>query len=90
MCNLYKVVIEGPKINIVEKIKKTRGEDEKIVRVVEEIKKVRIKAVREEEWQLEGDLILKERKMYVPKDKELRVEIIQLYHDILMVRHRGK
>ena len=90
MCNLYKVVIEGPKINIVEKIKKTRGEDEKIVRVVEEMKKVRIKVVREEEWQLEGDLILKEGKMYIPKDKELRVEIIQLHHDVPMVRHRRK
>ena len=90
LCNLYKVVIKEPKINIVENIKKARGEDEKIVRVVEEMKKVRIKAVREEEWQLEGDLILKEGKMYVPKDKELRVEIIQLHHDVPMVRHGRK
>jgi len=32
--------------------------------------------LRGEEWQLEEDLVLKEGKMYVPKDKELRVEII--------------
>jgi len=35
-------------------------------------------------------LILKEKKVYIPKDKKLRVEIIQLYHNILVARHRGK
>jgi len=67
-----------------------RGKDKEVVRVVEEIKKVGIKAVRGEEWQLEGDLILKKRKVYVPKDEELRIEIIWLHHDILVAGHRGK
>jgi len=49
LCNLYKVVIEGPEVNIVEKIKKARGKDEEVVRVVEEMKKARIKVVRGEE-----------------------------------------
>ena len=43
MCNLHEVVIEGPEVKIVEKIKKARGKDEEIVRVVEEIKKVGVK-----------------------------------------------
>ncbi len=30
----------------------------------------------ESEWQIEGDLVLKKRKVYVLKDEELRVEII--------------
>ena len=60
------------------------------MRVVEEIKKVGIKAVREEEWQLEGDLILKKGKMYVSKDEELRVEIIQLHYDIPVAGHGVK
>ena len=34
LCSLYKVVIEGPEVNIVEKIKKARGKDKEIVRVV--------------------------------------------------------
>ena len=34
--------------------------------------------------------MLKEGKIYVPKDKELRVEIIQLYHDVLMAEHGGR
>ena len=61
-----------------------------MVRVVEEIKKVGVKVVREEEWQIEGDLVLKEGKVYVLKNEELRVEIIQLHHDILVVGHEGK
>jgi len=39
---------------------------------------------------MERDLILKEGKVYVLKDEELRVEIIQLYHDILVVEHGGR
>ena len=44
--------------------------------------------LRDEEWQEKDGLILRNRKMYVPKDKKLRVEIIQLYHDILVGEHR--
>jgi len=88
--NLYEVVIEGPEVDTVEKIKRARGKDKEVVRVVEEMKKVEIKAVRGEEWQLEGDLILKERKMYVPKDEELRVEIIQLYYNVPVARYGVK
>jgi len=34
--------------------------------------------------------MLKEKKVYVPKDKELRLEVIQLYHDILVAKYGGK
>ena len=50
LCSMQEVVIEGPKIDIVEKIKKARSKDKEVVRVVEKIKKVGIKAIREEEW----------------------------------------
>ena len=39
---------------------------------------------------MEGDLVLKEEKVYVPKKEELRTEIIQLYHNTLVAGHRGK
>ena len=39
---------------------------------------------------MEGELVLKERKVYVPKDEELRTEIIQLHHDVPMAGHGGK
>ena len=40
------------------------------------MKKVEVKKLRGEEWQIEGDLILKEGKVYIPKNKVLRMEII--------------
>jgi len=33
---------------------------------------------------------LKEGKIYVPKDEELRIDIIQLYHDIPAVEYGGR
>ena len=41
--SMYEVVIEGPEVDIVEKIKKARSKDEDIVRVVEEMKKAGVK-----------------------------------------------
>jgi len=40
------------------------------------MKKAKAKVLRDNEWQIEGDLVLKERKAYILKDKELKVEII--------------
>ena len=61
---------------MLEKIKKARSKNKDVVRVVEEMKKVKIKELRGNEWKIEGELVLKEGKMYVPKDKELRAEMI--------------
>ena len=87
--NLYEVVVEESEVDILEKIK-TRDKDKEVVRVVEEMKKVGIKVVRGEEWQLERDLVLKKEKVYIPKDKKLRVEIIQLHYNVLVAKHEGK
>jgi len=32
------------------------------------MKNARVKELRGDEWQLEGDLVLKEGKIYIPKD----------------------
>ena len=90
VCRLEEVIIEGLEVKVVEKIKKAGGKDKEVVRIVEEMKKVKVKELWGNEWQIEGDLVLKEGKVYVPKDKELRVEIIQLHHDILAAGHRGR
>jgi len=42
---MQEVVIEGPKVDIVEKIKKARSKDEEVIRIVEKIKKVGVKIV---------------------------------------------
>ena len=90
ICSIYEVVIEGPKVNIVEKIKKARSKDEDVVRVVEEMKKAGVKELRGNKWKIEDNLVLKEEKIYVPKDEELRVEIIWLHHDVPAAGHGGR
>ena len=55
--------------------------------MVEEMKKAKIKELRENEWKIEGELVLKKGKVYIPKDEELRAEVIQLHHDILAAGH---
>ena len=57
-------------------IKKTREKYEEVVKVVKEIKKVGVKILREDEWEIERDLILKEEKIYVPKNEKLKLEVI--------------
>ena len=52
------------------------------------MKKTGVKVLRNDEWQIEDKLVLKERKVYVSKDESLRLEIIWLYYDILIAEHR--
>ena len=76
LCSLQKVVTEELEVDIVEKIKKVRDKDKEIVRVVKEIKKTEVKILQGDKQQLEGELVLKEEKIYVPNNEKLRVEII--------------
>jgi len=54
------------------------------------MKKVGVKELRGNESQIKEDLVLKEGKVYIPKDEELRVEIVRLHYDILVVGHGGR
>ena len=73
--------------DIIEKIKKSEAKNNEVIKAVEEMKKAGVKVLRNEEWQIEDDLVLKEEKAYVLKNNKLRLEIIWLYHDIPIARH---
>ena len=88
--SLQKVVIEGLEVDMLEKIKKARSRDEDIVRIVEEMKKAKVKELQGNEWQIERKLVLKEGKVYIPKDKELRTKVIQLHYDVLAAGYGGR
>jgi len=83
-------LVEGSEEDIVKKIKKARNKDEEVIKVVKEIKKAGVKTLRDEEWEIEEELVLKEGRVYVPKDEKLRVEIIQLHHDTPIAGHGGQ
>ena len=72
-----------------ERIKKVQEGDEKIVKAVEELKRAGIKALKDEEWEVEDGIVLKEGRIYIPEG-DLRREIIQLYHNTPIEGHRGR
>ena len=82
-------LVEGPEKEIVKRIKEARDKDEEVIKVVEEMK-AGVKMLRDEEWQIEKELVLKEGKVYVPKNEKLRVEIIWLHHDMPIAEHGGQ
>jgi len=43
---MMEVVVEGPEAELTEKIKRTRGKDKEVVKVVEEIKKTEVRNLR--------------------------------------------
>jgi len=75
--------------NLRERIRKAQEGDEKIVKAVEELKRAGIKALKDEEWEIDDRIVLKEGRIYVPEG-DLRREIIQLYHDTPVGGHRGR
>jgi len=52
------------------------------------MKKARVKVMRNKERQIKEELVLKEEKMYIPKNEKLRIEIIQLHYNILVAGHK--
>jgi len=82
-------LIEEPEEDIVKKIKEARDKDKEVIKAVEEMKKAGVKTLRDEEWQIEEKLVLKEGRVYIPKNEKLRVEIIWLHHNMLIAEHGG-
>ena len=75
--------------NLKERIRKAQEGDEKIIKAVEELKKAGIKTLRDEEWEVEDGIVMKEGRIYV-LEEDLRREIIQLHHDTLVGGHRER
>ena len=81
------IVIEG--VDILDRIRKSKAVNNKIVKVAEEMKKTNVKVLRDKKWREEDGLILKDGKVYVLKNKELRAEVIWLHHNTLVGGHGG-
>jgi len=80
MVQVLEVVIDG--VDILDKIRKSEAKDDEVVKVVEKMKRAGVKVLRDEEWQEYEGLMLKEEKVYMPKDKKLRAEVIRLHYDM--------
>jgi len=75
--------------NLRERIKRAQKGDEEIVKAVKELKRAGIKALKDEEWEIEDGIVLKEERIYVPEG-DLRREIIQLHYDTPVGGHGGR
>jgi len=82
------IIVDG--IDLLKEVRKSKVKDDKVVKAVEEMKQARVKMLRNEEWREEDGIMYKEGKVYVPKDKKLRAEIIRLHHDTLIGGHGGQ
>ena len=51
------------------------------------MKQTEVKMLRDKEQREENGLMLRDRKVYIPKNEKLRAEIIQLHYDIPVGRH---
>jgi len=75
--------------NLRERIKRAQEGDERVVKAVEELKKAGVKTLRDEEWEIEDGVVLKEGRIYMPEG-ELKGEVIQLHHDTPVGGHGGR
>jgi len=80
------VIKEG---DLRKRIRKAQEGDEKMVKAIEELKKTGVKMLRDEKWEIEDGVVLKEGRIYVPEG-ELRGEVIRLHHDIPVGGHGGR
>ena len=85
---VYEVVIDG--VDILDRIRRSEARDDEVVKAVEEMKRAGVKVLRDEEWREHKGLMLKEGKVYVPKDKKLRAEVIRLHHDMPVGGYGGQ
>ena len=77
-------------MDILDKIRKSEVKDDEVVKAVEEIKQAGVKVLRDKEWREHKGLMLKEGKVYMPKDEKLRAEIVRLHHNMPMGGHGGQ
>jgi len=85
---MVEIIVEG--VNLLKKVKQSKVKDNEVVKAVEEMKQAGVKMLRDEEWREVDSVMYKEGKVYVPRDDELRTEIVRLYHDTPVGEHRGQ
>ena len=85
---MEEILIEG--VDLLKRVRESKVRDDEVIKAVEEMKRAGAKMLRDEEWREEDGLMLKEGKVYVPKDEELRTEIIRLHHETPIGGHGGQ
>ena len=85
---VVEIIVDG--VDLLKEVRKSKVKDDKVVKAVKEMKKARVKMLRDEEWREVEGIMYKEGKVYVPKDNKLRAEIIRLHHHTPVGGHEGQ
>ena len=81
-----KIIVEG--VNLLEKVRQSKVKDDEVIKVVKKIKWARVKILRDKKQREVNSIMYKEKKVYMPKDNILRVEIIRLHYNTLVGGYR--
>lgn len=78
--------------DLLRRIRESESFDEELIEAIEKLKDGAPRALANdlEEWNTEDGLLLYRGKVYVPKDEEVRRDIVKLHHDSLPVGHPGR
>jgi len=67
------VLVHGPEADLLDRIRQSKDLDEPVVKALRELDAGTIRA---DEWEREGDIILHRGRVYVPRDLQLRADIL--------------
>jgi len=82
------IIVE--EVDLLKNVKQSKVKDDQVVKAVKEMKWAGVKMLRDKEWREIDGIIYKERKVYVSRDDELRMEIVRLHHNTPVGGHGGQ
>jgi hypothetical protein len=84
---MEEVTLEGGEAGLVERIRRGRDYDERVVKAQKELG---WGSLCSEEWSRDGDLTLHRGRICVPRDPALRHDLVRLHHDTPTAGHPGR
>jgi hypothetical protein len=83
------IVVHGQGEELLARIRGSRNWDEEVVKAAEALGDSGSASLHAKEWSIQEGLVLKEGKVYVPRDEHLRTDILKVHHDLAIAGHPG-
>src|SRR5882724_6999512 len=81
------VMLKGEEANFLKHIHDCADRDDSVVQALKELGTKQ--GLHSNEWQEKDSLVLHRGKIYVPRNSQLRLDIVKAHHDYLVVGHPG-
>src|SRR5882672_7747854 len=82
------VTLEGEEGGFLERVRDCADRDDSVIRALKELGTER--GLQSNEWQEKDILVLYRGKIYVPRDSQLRLDIVKAHHDYPVAGHPGR